>query len=68
MMCFEDLPPMPVQIVTMMGITTYSWKDAGISLKTEGNVMGMKIDEEAFSSEVNLPGRAGFFDGREQDG
>ena len=44
----------PAQIVTMGGMTTYNWKDTPITLKTEGSVMGMRMDQEAVSIETDV--------------
>ncbi|MCA1905204.1 MAG: hypothetical protein LDL11_01280 [Desulfarculus sp.] len=45
----------PAQIATVMGVTTYTWKDTPVTLKVEGSVMGMKMDEEAVDIAVNGP-------------
>lgn len=45
----------PAQIVSMMGVTTYTWKDTPVTLKVEGSVMGMKMDEEAVDIALNGP-------------
>jgi hypothetical protein len=52
----------PVDIVTVMGVTTQTWKDAGIPLKSEGSMMGMKVSNVATSlkTDVGLP--AGVFE------
>jgi hypothetical protein len=45
----------PVTIVSMMGLTTYVWKDKGVLLKQEGSLMGMKLDAVATSVKVGAP-------------
>jgi|GEM_PF-471406 len=45
----------PVQIASVMGITTYTWKDTPVTLKVEGSMMGVKMDEEAVDIAVNGP-------------
>lgn len=52
----------PVQIVTIMGLTSYTWKDTGILLKMEGDMMGVKTKEEATSIETNQPVDAKVFE------
>lgn len=42
----------PVNIVTMMGLTAYTWKDKGVLLKQEGSLMGMKLDTVATKVDV----------------
>ncbi len=42
----------PVKIVSMMGLTTYVWKDKGVLLKQEGSLMGMKLNSVA--TDVNV--------------
>lgn len=44
----------PVQIATVMGMTSYTWKDTPITLKTEGSLMGMRMDEEAMDIQTNV--------------
>ena len=45
----------PVQIATVMGVTSYTWKDTPITLKTEGSMMGVKMDEEAIDIATGGP-------------
>jgi hypothetical protein len=45
----------PVNIVTVMGLTAYVWKDKGVLLKQEGSLMGMKLDTVATKLEVGAP-------------
>jgi hypothetical protein len=45
----------PVQIATVMGMTSYTWKDTPITLKTEGAMMGVKVDEEAMDIKTDVP-------------
>jgi hypothetical protein len=52
----------PVDIVTFKGITTQTWKDAGIPLKSEGSMMGMKISNVATSLKTDVPLPAGVFE------
>ena len=49
-----------VEIVTVMGMTTYIWEDTGIVLKTQGNLGPIKINTTATSVDTNvsLPGSA----------
>jgi hypothetical protein len=42
----------PVNIVSMMGLTAYVWKDKGVLLKQEGSLLGMKLDTVATKIEV----------------
>ncbi|MFH1059831.1 MAG: hypothetical protein V1797_14285 [Pseudomonadota bacterium] len=44
----------PVQIVTVMGMTSYTWKDTPITLKTSGSMMGMQMDQEAVDIQTNV--------------
>lgn len=44
----------PVQIVTIMGMTAYTWKDTPVTLKTSGSMMGMRMDEEATDIQTNV--------------
>ncbi|MFZ5585060.1 MAG: hypothetical protein ACOZHQ_03930 [Thermodesulfobacteriota bacterium] len=50
----------PVQIATVMGMTSYTWKDTPVTLKTEGAMMGVKVDEEAvdIKTDVSVPASA----------
>jgi hypothetical protein len=52
----------PVDIVTVAGVTSYTWKDAGIPLKTQGALMGIKVDEEAVSIETGAALKPGVFE------
>lgn len=45
----------PVNIVSMMGLTAYVWKDKGVLLKQEGSLLGMKLDTVATKVEVGAP-------------
>jgi hypothetical protein len=45
----------PVTIVSMMGLTSYVWKDKDVLLKQEGSLMGMKLDTVATSVKVGAP-------------
>jgi len=45
----------PVNIISMLGLTTYAWKDNGVLLKQEGSLMGMKLDTVATKIEVGAP-------------
>jgi hypothetical protein len=47
----------PCDVVKMMGITTCAMTDTGIMLKTEGNIMGMKLKTVAtkFDKDVAVP-------------
>ncbi len=49
-----------VEIVTVMGMTSYVWEDTGITLKTEGSLGPIKINSAATSVDTNvsLPGSA----------
>ncbi len=51
-----------VDIATVAGFTSYTWKGAGIVLKTQGSMMGMKIDEEAVSIETGVPVKSQVFE------
>ncbi len=42
-------------VIEVMGVKTWAWKGTGIVLKTEGNVMGMKISQVATKIEENVP-------------
>ena len=50
----------PVDIVTVMGFTSYSWTKAAIPLKVTGSIMGVSINEEAtnIKTNVSMPGNA----------
>jgi hypothetical protein len=50
----------PVDIVTVMGFTSYSWTKAAIPLKIEGSMMGVSINEAAtdIKTNVSLPSDA----------
>lgn len=52
----------PVDIVTVAGITSYTWKEAGVTLKTQGGLMGVKVDEEAVSIETGVTPKPGVFE------
>jgi hypothetical protein len=52
----------PVEIVTVAGVTSHTWKEAGVTLKTQGALMGIKVDEEAVSIETGVAIRPGAFD------
>ncbi|KMY67628.1 hypothetical protein AAU61_06865 [Desulfocarbo indianensis] len=45
----------PVQITSVMGLTSYVWKDKGVLLKQEGSLMGIKMDTVATKVEVGVP-------------
>ena len=45
----------PVEITTVMGMTSYTWKDKHILLKQEGSVMGMKMNMVATDIKTNVP-------------
>lgn len=45
----------PVKIVSILGLTSYVWKDKGVLLKQEGSLMGMKLDTVATSVKVDAP-------------
>lgn len=50
----------PVEIITVMGLTSYIWQEAGILLKTTGSIGPMKMNVVASSlkTNVSLPGSA----------
>jgi hypothetical protein len=52
----------PVDIVTVAGITSYTWKEAGVTLKTQGALMGVKVDEEAVYIETGATLKPGVFE------
>jgi hypothetical protein len=45
----------PVNIVSVLGLTSYVWKDKGVLLKQEGSLMGMKLDTVATKIEEAAP-------------
>lgn len=45
----------PVEITTVMGMTSYTWKDKHILLKQEGSIMGMKMNMVATDIRTNVP-------------
>ncbi|WP_449246063.1 hypothetical protein [Desulfarculus baarsii] len=44
----------PVDIVSAMGITTYSWSGADVMLKTQGSLGPMQVDTQAVSLETDV--------------
>lgn len=44
----------PVDIVTVMGVTTYSWAGSDIMLKSQGSIGPMRIDTQATSVKTNV--------------
>ncbi|MCF8044027.1 MAG: hypothetical protein K9K65_11025 [Desulfarculaceae bacterium] len=45
----------PVEIVTVMGLTSYTWKGKHVVLKQEGGVMGMQMNMTATSIKTGVP-------------
>ena len=45
----------PVDIVTVMGLTIYTWKGKQVPLKQEGSVMGMRMNMVATSVKTGVP-------------
>lgn len=43
----------PVEIVTVMGMTSHVWKGSNIPLKTQGSIMGMEINSVATDIKVD---------------
>lgn len=43
-----------VEIITIMGLTSYIWKDTNIALQSKGSLMGVKVDIQAYSIETDV--------------
>ena len=52
----------PVDIATVAGFTSQTWKGTGIVLRHQGSMMGINMDEEAVSIETGGAVKAGVFD------
>lgn len=45
----------PVDIVSVMGMTSYTWRDKHVVLKQEGGIMGMQMNMTATDIKVGVP-------------
>ncbi|BEQ16763.1 hypothetical protein [Desulfoferula mesophila] len=45
----------PVEIVKVMGLTSYTWKGKGVVLKQEGGIMGMQMNLTATQVRTGVP-------------
>ncbi|MBU1155638.1 MAG: hypothetical protein KJ921_07290, partial [Proteobacteria bacterium] len=45
----------PVEIVSVMGLTSYTWKDKHVVLKQEGSIMGMQMNMVATEVKTGVP-------------
>jgi len=45
----------PVDIVTVMGLTTYTWRGKHVTLKQQGSIMGMSMNMRAVDIKTGVP-------------